>query len=97
MVDAGFVDLVRPAMYGSYHGIEVIPHDGGARESQPIVVAGPLCESGDVFTRDDAELLVPRELPQRSSFSVPQFSVASTAFPRFAPVLVWQFYVLHQR
>jgi diaminopimelate decarboxylase len=63
MVDAGFVDLVRPAMYGSYHGIEVIPHDGGPRERQPIVVAGPLCESGDVFTRDDAELLVPRELP----------------------------------
>jgi diaminopimelate decarboxylase len=63
MVDAGFVDLVRPAMYGSYHGIEVIPHDGGPREHQPIVVAGPLCESGDVFTRDDAELLVPRELP----------------------------------
>jgi diaminopimelate decarboxylase len=63
MVDAGFVDLVRPAMYGSYHGIEVVPHDGGVRERQPIVVAGPLCESGDVFTRDDAELLVPRELP----------------------------------
>jgi diaminopimelate decarboxylase len=26
------------------------------------VVAGPLCESGDVFTRDDQELLVPRML-----------------------------------
>ena len=24
MVDAGFVDLVRPAMYGSYHEIEVV-------------------------------------------------------------------------
>lgn len=64
MVDAGFVDLVRPAMYGSYHGIEVVAHDGGERSSAPIVVAGPLCESGDVFTRDDAELLVPRELPK---------------------------------
>ncbi len=64
MVDAGFVDLVRPAMYGSYHGIEVVAHDGGSRAVAPIVVAGPLCESGDVFTRDDAELLVPRDLPQ---------------------------------
>jgi diaminopimelate decarboxylase len=24
MVDAGFVDLVRPAMYGSYHAISVV-------------------------------------------------------------------------
>jgi diaminopimelate decarboxylase len=28
------------------------------------VVAGPLCESGDVFTRDDRELLDPRPLPR---------------------------------
>ncbi len=63
MVDAGFVDLVRPAMYGSFHGIDVVPLDGKPRSSAPIVVAGPLCESGDVFTRDDAELLVPRDLP----------------------------------
>lgn len=62
MVDAGFVDLVRPAMYGSYHQIEVVGREGEATE--PLVVAGPLCESGDVFTRDDAELLVPRELPR---------------------------------
>jgi diaminopimelate decarboxylase len=63
MVDAGFVDLVRPAMYGSFHGIEVVPKDGGVRENGWLVVAGPLCESGDVFTRDDAELLNPRDLP----------------------------------
>ncbi len=63
MVDAGFVDLVRPAMYGSYHRIEVIGKES-APSAEPIVVAGPLCESGDVFTRDEAELLVPRALPQ---------------------------------
>ena len=28
------------------------------------MVAGPLCESGDVFTRDDRELLDPRSLPR---------------------------------
>ncbi len=62
MVDAGFVDLVRPAMYGSYHRIEV-PGKDDAASSEEVVVAGPLCESGDVFTRDEAELLVPRRLP----------------------------------
>jgi diaminopimelate decarboxylase len=63
MVDAGFTDLVRPAMYGSYHHITV--HGAGAgAPTEPLVVAGPLCESGDVFTRDDRELLVPRSLPR---------------------------------
>ena len=61
MVDAGFVDLVRPAMYGSYHRITLPGVEG--REESPVVVAGPLCESGDVFTRDDSEMLQPRELP----------------------------------
>ena len=59
MVDAGFVDLVRPAMYGSYHHISIVGA-GAARAPEPFVVAGPLCESGDVFTRDERELLVPR-------------------------------------
>ncbi len=61
MVDAGFVDLVRPAMYGSYHRITLPAAEG--RDSSPVVVAGPLCESGDVFTRDGSEMLDPRELP----------------------------------
>ena len=63
MVDAGFNDLVRPAMYGSYHHISIVGK-GAGRAPQPFVVAGPLCESGDVFTRDEHELLDPRELPQ---------------------------------
>ena len=66
LVDAGFVDLVRPAMYGSYHGIDIVGKDSDDPNipREPIVIAGPLCESGDVFTRDDAELLQPRELPR---------------------------------
>jgi diaminopimelate decarboxylase len=61
MVDAGFCDLVRPAMYGSYHHISIVGK-GAGRPPEPLVVAGPLCESGDVFTRDAHELLDPRML-----------------------------------
>jgi diaminopimelate decarboxylase len=63
MVDAGFCDLVRPAMYGSYHHISVVGA-GANRTPEPLVVAGPLCESGDVFTRDASESVVPRLLPR---------------------------------
>jgi len=62
MVDAGFCDLVRPAMYGAYHHISVVGKGAGS-PPEPLVVAGPLCESGDVFTRDAQELLDPRLLP----------------------------------
>jgi len=61
MVDAGFCDLVRPAMYGSYHHITV---HGKRGPLTPSAVAGPLCESGDVFTRDAAELIEPRLIPR---------------------------------
>jgi diaminopimelate decarboxylase len=63
MVDAGFNDLIRPAMYGSYHHISIVGK-GAGRAPEPFVVAGPLCESGDVFTRDDKELLDPRPIPR---------------------------------
>ncbi len=66
VVDAGFNDLMRPAMYGAYHAIDVVPAGGGAPPGppQPTVVAGPLCESGDVFTQDAGGVVVPRELPE---------------------------------
>jgi diaminopimelate decarboxylase len=63
MVDGGFCDLVRPAMYGAYHHISILGK-GAGRAPEPLVVAGPLCESGDVFTRDEHELLDPRLLPR---------------------------------
>jgi diaminopimelate decarboxylase len=63
MVDAGFVDLVRPAMYGAYHTIEAVGRPRG-RGTLRAVIAGPLCESGDVFTRDAAEFIQPREIPR---------------------------------
>ncbi len=61
MIDAGFNDLIRPAMYGSYHRISIPAREGDAQEK--LCVAGPLCESGDVFTRGADEMLEPRLLP----------------------------------
>jgi len=66
LVDAGFNELVRPAMYGGYHGISVISGAGNsaleARAPISTVVAGPLCESGDVFTQDQGGVVTHREL-----------------------------------
>jgi diaminopimelate decarboxylase len=66
LVDAGFNDLMRPAMYGSYHAISIVRRDGTlvSGTTQPTVVAGPLCESGDVFTQEEGGVVVPRELPE---------------------------------
>jgi diaminopimelate decarboxylase len=66
LVDAGFNDLMRPAMYGAYHRISVLAPDGTPRagELRPTVVAGPLCESGDVFTQGEGGEVVPQLLPE---------------------------------
>ncbi|MFV8984780.1 diaminopimelate decarboxylase [Serratia fonticola] len=67
LVDAGFNDLMRPAMYGSYHHISLLPADGRNTDHQPLqdtVIAGPLCESGDVFTQQAGGGIETRPLPQ---------------------------------
>lgn len=63
LLDAGFHNLVRPAFYGAWHELEALTHSVDAPlELQ--VVAGPLCESGDVFTQDGEGRLEPRRLPR---------------------------------
>jgi diaminopimelate decarboxylase len=66
LIDAGFDNLVRPAMYGSWHEISIVPRKGGeaAGPSVPTIVAGPLCESGDVFTQGEGGVVLPRDLPE---------------------------------
>ncbi len=66
LVDAGFSDLMRPAMYGSYHHISAIAADDRPLDEQnsvETVVAGPLCESGDVFTQQEGGKVETRALP----------------------------------
>ncbi|MBQ5693750.1 MAG: diaminopimelate decarboxylase [Bacteroidaceae bacterium] len=51
IVDAGMTDLIRPALYGSYHHIENL----SAQSPSDYVtydVVGPICESSDVFIKN---------------------------------------------
>lgn len=50
IIDAGMNDLIRPAMYDAYHGIEPVNESNRARKLYDVV--GPCCESGDTFTKD---------------------------------------------
>lgn len=47
--DSGFNHLIRPAMYGAYH--EVVNATSIKGEQVQAVVAGNICEAGDVFTQ----------------------------------------------
>ena len=50
VLDAGMTELMRPALYGSYHRIVPVNTRATAESSWDIV--GPICESSDVFARD---------------------------------------------
>ena len=63
LVDAGFNNLARPILYGSYHPMSVAPHDEVPTETRQMVVGGPLCESGDIFTQEEGGYVNPRSLP----------------------------------
>jgi diaminopimelate decarboxylase len=51
IVDAAMNDLIRPAMYESFHEI-VSVHRDSSRRSMVADVVGPICESGDCFAKD---------------------------------------------
>ena len=55
IVDAGMNDLIRPALYQSYHEIVPVREPVGLT-NESVDVVGPVCESGDFFAQD-------RELP----------------------------------
>ena len=60
-VDTGFNHLVRPSKYNAYHAIV------NARASEAkdeVIVAGDLCESGDVFTRSSDGRPITRAIDQ---------------------------------
>jgi diaminopimelate decarboxylase len=58
IVDGGMNDLIRPALYHSYHEIVRIEDAGMSKsKTKKIDVVGPVCESGDFFALE-------REMPE---------------------------------
>ncbi|VVM07529.1 diaminopimelate decarboxylase [Methylacidimicrobium cyclopophantes] len=89
IVDAGMNDLIRPALYGSFH--QIVPVARRAGESIEGDVVGPVCESGDCFASSRRLPWVePGDLLAIFSAGAYGFSMASqyNSRPRPAEVLV---------
>jgi len=62
IVDAGMNDLIRPALYHSYHEIVPVKEPStnmskSTSKTEKVDIVGPVCESGDFFALD-------REMPE---------------------------------
>jgi len=89
IVDAAMNDLLRPSLYGSFHGIQ--PVRLLQREKIKADIVGPICESGDFFARDrEVETVEPGELIAIMSSGAYGFSMSSNynSRPRVAEVMV---------
>ncbi|WP_343188984.1 diaminopimelate decarboxylase [Buchnera aphidicola (Chaitoregma tattakana)] len=67
IINVGFNDLIRPVMYGSYHKISIInmtKKDAKTKlkKKEDVVISGPLCESGDIFTIHNNGNIITRKL-----------------------------------
>lgn len=66
LVDAGFNNLARPILYGAHHPMSIAFAGEPTDQTQPVIVGGPLCESGDIFTQEEGGFVCSRELPVAS-------------------------------
>ncbi len=74
LLDAGFNNLARPILYGAYHSMSICPAEAESlvprrptsdpRPLHDVIVAGPLCESGDIFTQEEGGFVSRRSLPE---------------------------------
>jgi diaminopimelate decarboxylase len=91
IVDAGMHTLMRPALYGAYHGIQPVRQSDPGAALRPADVVGPICESSDVLARG-------RDLPELAGGDLLAFLTAGAygavmasnynSFPGPAEVLV---------
>ena len=51
VLDAAMNDLVRPAMYDSWHGVVPLSAADAVAATSPADLVGPVCETGDTFAR----------------------------------------------
>jgi diaminopimelate decarboxylase len=65
LVDAGFNNLARPILYGAHHPISICSlSNPDSKDFHDVIVGGPLCESGDIFTQEEGGFVSSRSLPQ---------------------------------
>ena len=50
VLDAGMTELMRPALYGSFH--RIVPLSPREGDATPWDIVGPICESSDVFAKE---------------------------------------------
>lgn len=75
IVDAAMNDLMRPALYEAYHGVEVV--EKKANETNTYDIVGPVCESGDWLAKERALAIAPGDLLVLTSAGAYGMSMAS--------------------
>ncbi|OGW86974.1 MAG: diaminopimelate decarboxylase [Omnitrophica bacterium RIFCSPHIGHO2_02_FULL_46_11] len=101
IIDGGMNDLIRPALYDSFHDIWPL-HQNGTAKRLTYDVVGPICESGDFLAKQRTiQELKPGDLIAFASAGAYGFSMSSNynARPRVAEVLVRgsRFEIVRQR
>src|SRR4030042_680683 len=89
IVDAAMNDLMRPCLYGSYHGIQPVRMTG--RKMIKADIVGPICKSSTFLAKDrEMESVRPGDLIAVMSAGAYGFSMSSTynSRPRVAEVMV---------
>jgi diaminopimelate decarboxylase len=89
MIDAGMNDLARPALYGSFHGVQAVRKDQDGMIVADIV--GPICESGDFLVKErEVPMFRQGDLIALMSAGAYGFAMSSSynSRPRVAEVMV---------
>lgn len=91
VVDAAMNDLIRPALYGSWHDIVPVEKAAPRASKHTFDVVGPVCESSDCFASDRA---LPSSIETGSLLAILScgaygFSMSSNYNTRPRPAEVW--------